>query len=32
VNGDNVLDWVPIFDPRVLEEGRNVRLGLSITF
>jgi outer membrane receptor protein involved in Fe transport len=31
-NGDNVLDWVPVRDPRVLEEGRNVRVGISITF
>jgi hypothetical protein len=31
-NGDNVLDWVPLHDPRVFEEGRNVRLGLSVTF
>jgi outer membrane receptor protein involved in Fe transport len=32
VNGDGILDWVPVYDPRVLEEGRNVRLGVSITF
>jgi outer membrane receptor protein involved in Fe transport len=32
INGDNVLDWVPVRDPRVLEEGRNVRMGVSITF
>ena len=32
VNGDNVLDWVPVHDPRVYQEGRNVRLGVSITF
>jgi len=31
-NGDGVLDWVPVRDPRVFEEGRNVRMGLSITF
>jgi hypothetical protein len=31
-NGDNVLDWVPVSDPRVFEEGRNVRLGVSVTF
>ena len=31
-NGDNLLDWVPVNDPRVFEEGRNVRLGLSVTF
>ena len=32
VNGDNILDWVALNDPRVYEEGRNVRMGLSITF
>lgn len=32
INGDNILDWVPVKDPRVFEEGRSVRLGLSITF
>ncbi|HEY6195236.1 MAG TPA: TonB-dependent receptor [Candidatus Eisenbacteria bacterium] len=32
VNGDNVLDWVPLHDPRVFEEGRNVRMGVSVTF
>ncbi len=32
INGDNILDWVPVRDPRVFEEQRNVRLGLSITF
>jgi outer membrane receptor protein involved in Fe transport len=31
-NGDNLLDWVPVHDPRSFEEGRNVRLGVSITF
>ena len=31
-NGDNLLDWVPLHDPRVLEEGRAVRMGVSITF
>jgi outer membrane receptor protein involved in Fe transport len=32
INGDNLLDWVPVRDPRVFEEGRNVRLGMSVTF
>ena len=32
VNGDNQLDWVPVRDPRVYEEGRSVRLGASVTF
>jgi outer membrane receptor protein involved in Fe transport len=31
-NGDNVLDWVALRDPRVLEEGRSVRLGMSLAF
>ena len=31
-NGDNILDWVPLRDPRVFEEGRNVRMGISVTF
>jgi outer membrane receptor protein involved in Fe transport len=32
INGDGNLDWVPLNDPRVFEEGRNVRMGISITF
>lgn len=32
INGDNVLDWVAVRDPRVFEEGRNVRMGVSVTF
>jgi len=32
INGDNVLDWVPLNDPRVFGEGRNVRMGISVTF
>ena len=31
-NGDGFPDWVPLNDPRVYEEGRNVRLGVSVTF
>jgi outer membrane receptor protein involved in Fe transport len=31
-NGDNIPDWVALNDPRVFEEGRAVRLGLSIAF
>ena len=31
-NGDGLLDWVAVNDPRVFEEGRNVRLGVSVTF
>ncbi|MBI1796779.1 MAG: carboxypeptidase regulatory-like domain-containing protein [Candidatus Eisenbacteria bacterium] len=32
VNGDGVLDWVPVNDPTIFQEGRNVRMGVSITF
>lgn len=32
INGDDVLDWVPLNDPRVFQEGRNVRMGVSVTF
>lgn len=32
INGNNILDWVPVHDPRVFEEGRTVRLGISVTF
>ncbi len=32
INGDSILDWVPTHDPRVFEEGRNVRMGVSVTF
>ena len=32
VNGDGQIDWVPVNDPRVFEEGRSVRLGLNVTF
>jgi outer membrane receptor protein involved in Fe transport len=31
-NGDGISDWVPVHDPRVFEEGRSVRMGISITF
>ena len=32
INGDGFQDWVPVRDPRVFEEGRAVRVGLSVTF
>jgi hypothetical protein len=32
LNGDGALDWVPVRDPRVFQEGRNVRMGVSMTF
>jgi hypothetical protein len=31
-NGDRVEDWVPVNDPRVYSEGRNVRVGVGVTF
>ncbi|MCE9626959.1 MAG: TonB-dependent receptor [Candidatus Eisenbacteria bacterium] len=31
-NGDHELDWVPLQDPRVHEEGRSVRMGLAMRF
>ena len=32
VNGDNLPDWVPVHDPRVYGEGRDVRVGMNVTF
>jgi outer membrane receptor protein involved in Fe transport len=32
VDGDHVLDWVPLHDPRVFEAGRSVRMGLALRF
>lgn len=32
INGDGKADWVPVNDPRVFQEGRNVRMGVSVTF
>jgi len=31
-NGDGILDWVPVNDPRVFAEGRQVRMGVSMMF
>jgi hypothetical protein len=31
-NGDRVEDWVPVGDPRVFSEGRNVRVGVGVAF
>jgi len=31
-NGDRIDDWVPVNDPRVFAEGRNVRVGAGVTF
>ena len=31
-NADGVLDWVPVHDPRVFQEGRNVRVGIRLDF
>ncbi len=32
INGDRIEDWVPVNDPRVFAEGRNVRVGVGVTF
>ena len=32
LNEDGVRDWVPVNDPRVFSEGRNIRLGVGISF
>jgi outer membrane receptor protein involved in Fe transport len=32
INGDGIVEWVPVHDPRVFIEGRTVRMGVSITF
>ena len=32
INGDGLADWVPVNDPRVFGEGRNVRMGISVQF
>jgi outer membrane receptor for ferrienterochelin and colicin len=31
VDGDRQEDWVPVHDPRVYGEGRNIRVGLGVT-
>ena len=31
-NGDGVEDWVPVNDPRVWQEGRNIRVGVGVSF
>jgi len=31
-NGDQVEDWVPVNDPRVFAEGRNLRVGVGLKF
>jgi outer membrane receptor protein involved in Fe transport len=31
-NGDRIDDWVPVNDPRVFAEGRNIRVGAGVTF
>jgi outer membrane receptor for ferrienterochelin and colicin len=32
LDGDGGEDWVPVHDPRVFAEGRNIRLGVSLNF
>jgi outer membrane receptor protein involved in Fe transport len=31
-NGDGIEDWVPVNDPRVWQEGRNIRIGVGVAF
>ena len=31
-NGDGMPEWIPVHDPRVVDEGRQVRLGLALAF
>jgi outer membrane receptor for ferrienterochelin and colicin len=31
-NGDGSEDWIPVNDPRVFAEGRNLRVGLGVKF
>ena len=32
MNEDGVQDWVPLNDPRVFQEGRNIRVGIGVSF
>ncbi len=32
LNEDGVQDWVPLNDPRVFQEGRNIRVGIGVSF
>jgi hypothetical protein len=32
INGDGIDDWVPVNDPRVFQEGRNLRVGVGVKF
>jgi outer membrane receptor for ferrienterochelin and colicin len=32
VNGDGLEDWIPVNDPRVFQEGRNLRVGVGVKF
>jgi len=32
LNEDGAEDWVPVHDPRVFGEGRNIRVGLGLIF
>ncbi len=32
LNGDGIPEWVPVRDPRVFGEGRQVRLGIAMEF
>jgi len=32
LNEDGIQDWVPLNDPRVFSEGRNIRFGVGVKF
>ena len=32
INGDGLEDWVALNDPRVWQEGRNIRVGVGVSF
>ncbi len=32
LNEDGIQDWVPLNDPRVFSEGRNIRVGIGVSF
>lgn len=32
LNYDGIEDWVPVNDPRVFKEGRNLRIGVGVKF
>lgn len=32
LNEDGIRDWIPLNDPRVFGEGRNIRVGIGVSF